>query len=108
MFGLSVEHIVILLCAALFIFGPERLPGAVAWLGSTLRKSRDYVTSARSHLDSEIGPEFDELREQLRKLNTLSGFNPRATASHYLNEVVTVAENQPQTSAVPTIDLDAT
>jgi sec-independent protein translocase protein TatB len=46
MFGLSVEHLLILLVAALFILGPEQLR-------------------------AELGPEFHQLRKPLQDLQAL-------------------------------------
>ncbi len=65
MFDLSIEKIAVLGVLALFILGPERLPGAMSWLGRTIRQVKDYAAGAREHLE---GPEFDELREPLNEL----------------------------------------
>jgi sec-independent protein translocase protein TatB len=84
MFGLSLEHLLVLLLAGLFILGPERLPGAAEWLGRTLRKGRDYATTARDQIEAELGPEFTELRKPLQELNALRGLNPRTAVAQYL------------------------
>ncbi|GAA4532098.1 twin-arginine translocase TatA/TatE family subunit [Amycolatopsis samaneae] len=84
MFGLSIEHILVLVVAGLFILGPERLPGAAHWLGQSIRKVREYASGAQEQLKSELGPEFDQLRKPLQDLQTLREFNPRTVVSTYL------------------------
>ncbi|MCO1657542.1 Sec-independent protein translocase protein TatB [Pseudonocardia humida] len=74
-------EIVVLIVAGLFILGPERLPGAAAWLGRTIRQVREYATGARDQLKGELGPEFDELRKPLEELRGLRSFNPRTAAT---------------------------
>ncbi len=74
-------EILVLIIAGLFILGPERLPGAAAWLGRTIRQVKDYATGAREQLRGELGPEFDELRKPLEELRGLRNFNPRTAAS---------------------------
>jgi sec-independent protein translocase protein TatB len=70
-------EILVLVVAGLFILGPERLPGAAAWVGRTIRQVREYATGAREQLRNELGPEFDELRKPLEDLRGLRDFNPR-------------------------------
>jgi sec-independent protein translocase protein TatB len=69
-------EILVLVVAGLFILGPERLPGAAAWLGKTIRQVREYATGARDQLTKELGPEFDELRKPLEDLRSLRNFSP--------------------------------
>lgn len=85
MFGnIGWGEIVVLLFAGLFILGPERLPGAAAWLGKTIKQVREYATGARQQLQDELGPEFDELRKPLADLQQLRGMNPRAVLTKHL------------------------
>lgn len=77
-------EIMVLIIAGLFILGPERLPGAAAWLGQTIRQVKDYATGAREQLKGELGPEFDELRKPLDELRGLRNFNPRTAATRAL------------------------
>jgi sec-independent protein translocase protein TatB len=99
MFGLSLEHLLVLLLAGLFILGPERLPGAAAWLGRTLRKGRDYATTARDQIETELGPEFTELRKPLQELNALRGLNPRTAVTRYLLDEPPTVPSTTATSA---------
>ena len=87
MFGISWGEFLVLIVAGLFILGPERLPGAAAWLAKGIRQVRDYANGAREQLRSELGPEFDELRKPLEDLRQLREFNPkRAITRHLLDD----------------------
>ncbi len=77
-------EIMVLIVAGLFILGPDRLPGAAAWLGQTIRQVKEYATGARDQLKGELGPEFDELRKPLDELRGLRNFNPRTAATRAL------------------------
>lgn len=84
MFNVSPVHIAILLLAALFILGPDRLPSAAAWLGRTIRRVRQYADDTRTHLRSELGDDYDKFREPLQQLNSLRSFDPRRAVTSYL------------------------
>jgi sec-independent protein translocase protein TatB len=84
MFNISSGEFVVLIVAALFILGPERLPGAAAWLGRTVRQVRDYAAGARKQLESELGPEFDELRKPLEDLRNIRNFDPKRAITKQL------------------------
>jgi sec-independent protein translocase protein TatB len=77
-------ELLVLLLAALFILGPERLPSAAAWIGRSIRKVRDFATGARDQLRNEMGPEFDELRKPLENLRELRSFDPKRMVSQHL------------------------
>jgi sec-independent protein translocase protein TatB len=79
-------EILVLVVAALFILGPERLPSAAAWLGRTIKQVREYATGAQTKLRDELGPEFDELRKPLNDLRGLRNVNPRTTVRRTLFE----------------------
>jgi sec-independent protein translocase protein TatB len=84
MFDISWGEFLVLIIAGLFILGPERLPGAAAWLGRTVRQVREYAFGAREQLRSELGPEFDELRKPLEDLRGLRNFDPKRALSKHL------------------------
>jgi sec-independent protein translocase protein TatB len=86
MLDISAPEFLILAVAALFILGPERLPGAASWLGQTVRKVREFATGARDQLAAEVGDEFDELRQPLQDLARLrNGDARRALAQQLLD-----------------------
>lgn len=126
MFDISAPEFLVLVVAALFILGPERLPGAARWLGRTVRKVREYATGARDQLAAEVGVDFDELRKPLQDLARLrngaarrvlaqqlldasGGYDPRG--SHLSRPAVTTpsrAGAAVATGARPPFDPDAT
>ena len=57
----------VLLVLALFVFGPERLPGMAADAGKALRTLRGYVKGMTEDLKTELGPELGDV--DLRSLN---------------------------------------
>ncbi|GGL95771.1 Sec-independent protein translocase protein TatB [Nakamurella endophytica] len=71
MFGLSWAQIIIIVLVGVFVLGPERIPTAVQWVTSSLRKVRTMAAGAQAQLRSEIGPELDELRRQIADLQSL-------------------------------------
>lgn len=77
-------EILVIIVAGLFILGPERLPGAIQWVGKSLRKVREYATGARDQLRGELGPEFDELREPLEQVRSLRTMGPRRAITQHL------------------------
>lgn len=106
MFGLSLEHLLVLLVAGLFILGPERLPESARWLARNVRKAREFATGAQERITSELGPEFQQLRKPLQDLQTLRTFDPRTAISRYLlddalPEPPTPAATVPGTEAAP-------
>jgi sec-independent protein translocase protein TatB len=71
MFGLSWEQIILILLAALFLLGPERIPVALKWGMESLRKLRTMAAGAQEELRSQVGPELEELRRQVAELQSL-------------------------------------
>jgi sec-independent protein translocase protein TatB len=71
MFGLSWGQIAIILLVGVFVLGPERIPTAVTWMLTSLRKLRTMAAGAQAELRREIGPEIDELRRQVADLQSL-------------------------------------
>jgi sec-independent protein translocase protein TatB len=84
MLNISWGEFLVLIVAGLFILGPERLPGAARWLGRAVSQAREYATGAQQRLRSELGSEFDELREPLETLRTLRGLDPRTALTKHL------------------------
>src|SRR5690348_17907656 len=74
----------VLLLAALFVLGPERLPEAARWLGRTMRQLREFAASAHERIQAELGPQADELRKPLEDLAAFRAADPRRMVSNYL------------------------
>ena len=77
-------EILVLALVGLFVLGPERLPGAIAWVGQTLRTVRDYATGARDQLRNELGPELEEFRKPLEELRAVRDLDPRRAVRRHL------------------------
>ncbi|MBP2370812.1 Sec-independent protein translocase protein TatB [Pseudonocardia parietis] len=88
--NIGMWEILVLVVAGLFILGPERLPEAARWLGSAVRKVKEYATGAQNHLKKELGPEFDQIQQPLNDLRSLRSFNPRRAITRSL-----FAEDEP-------------
>lgn len=71
MFGLSWTQILVIVVIGVFLLGPERIPVAVQWLTSSLRKARSMAQGAQEQLNSELGPEIAEMRRQIQELQSL-------------------------------------
>src|SRR5699024_3857670 len=78
------SEILMLVVAALFILGPDRLPQAASWLGKNLRKLREVATGVRIQLHNEIGAEVEEFRQPLAELHYLRSFDPKRAISQHL------------------------
>jgi len=59
--GLTIDKIFIVLLIALFIIGPEKLPGYAAKLGEFVRSVKRMADGAKDRLKEEMGPEFDDV-----------------------------------------------
>ncbi len=109
-------EIIVLALAALFIFGPERLPDLARDAASGLKKVRQALTGVRRQVDETLGDELPELRDlDLRK------YHPRTFIRQQLLEddeepppvqstgatAATVVAPRPRTSPPP-FDIDAT
>jgi len=85
-------EILIIVVAGLFILGPERLPGAAAWLGRNVRKVREFASGARDQLKNEMGDDYEEIRKPLEDLQQLRGLNPRQAMTKHLFDDVDISQ----------------
>jgi sec-independent protein translocase protein TatB len=56
-------EIVVLALAALFIFGPDRLPGLAKEAAGALKHIRTALRDVRGQVHENLGDEFDDLRD---------------------------------------------
>jgi sec-independent protein translocase protein TatB len=66
----------VVLVLALFVFGPDRLPGLAADLGTLLRRTRTWVKGMTDDLKTELGPEVGDL--------DLASLHPRTFVQKHL------------------------
>ena len=73
-FGLTFDKLLIILVIALFLIGPDRLPGYAAQLARLAKTLRGFANGAKERMREEMGPEFDEV--DWRKLDPRQ-YDPR-------------------------------
>ena len=106
MFDIGLPELMVLALVALFVFGPDRLPDVARQAGRMVRKLRETVTQARSHLADEFGPEFKDM--DLRDLN------PRTLVQKHIlddleDDTPTRSGHRPlEKGEYPPYDIDAT
>lgn len=60
-FGLTFDKVIIIAVIAVFLVGPERLPGYAAQLARLVRGVRAMADGAKVRLRDEMGTDFDEV-----------------------------------------------
>jgi sec-independent protein translocase protein TatB len=60
-FGLTFDKLIIIALIAVFLIGPDRLPGYAAQLARMVRSLRTMADGAKDRMREEMGPEFDEV-----------------------------------------------
>lgn len=60
-FGLTFDKVIIILVIAVFLIGPDRLPGYAAQLARLVKSLRQMANGAKDRMREEMGPEFDEV-----------------------------------------------
>jgi sec-independent protein translocase protein TatB len=83
MFDIGWGDFLVLILAALFILGPDRLPAAASGLARTVHQVRKYVGTAQEQLRSEVG-DLEELRKPLQDLRRLRNVDPRSMITKHL------------------------
>jgi sec-independent protein translocase protein TatB len=73
-FDIGLGEVAVLIVAALFVFGPDRLPQVIAQAARTIRQIRSLAAGARAEITDAIGPELRELN----LLGDLAELNPMA------------------------------
>jgi Tat protein translocase TatB subunit len=89
--GLGMPEILVLLALALFLFGPERLPGVARDVAKVLRQLRNMANDVTQDLRSELGPEMQDLQ--------LQDLHPRRFVERHL--LSDLADDEPAGAARP-------
>jgi sec-independent protein translocase protein TatB len=106
-------EIIVLGLAALFIFGPERLPTLAKDAAAGLKKVREAITGVRKQVNESFGDDLGELRDlDLRKYHPRTFIRDQLLGDDDLvapRVTVTPAAARPRDHATPPpFDADAT
>ncbi len=88
MFDVGLAEAMVLIIVAIFVFGPDRLPDVARQAAKLVRSARRTLSSARSQLSDELGPEFSNL--DLRDLD------PRALVKKHLLDDIDLEDEKPR------------
>ena len=69
--GFGFEKILVIGLIALFLVGPERLPGLIKEARAVLLAARNAVAEARQQLGEGFGDEIEEIRKPLQQLGAV-------------------------------------
>lgn len=101
MLNIGAGELAVLVVVALFVLGPERLPGAIRWAAGVAGHIKSYVAAAKEQISA---PEFDELRQPLNDLREpleqLRAADPRRAVREALRSSATTHQ-PPTTSSSP-------
>jgi sec-independent protein translocase protein TatB len=73
-FGLTFDKLIIIAVVAVFLIGPDRLPGYAAQLARLVKQLRRFADGAKDRMREEMGDDFDEV--DWRKLDPRQ-YDPR-------------------------------
>lgn len=91
-FGLTFDKLLIILVIAVFLIGPDRLPGYASQLARLVKTLRGFADGARDRMRDEMGPEFDEV--DWRKLDPRQ-YDPRRIIREALLEDAPTTATKP-------------
>jgi len=60
-FGLTIEKLLLIALVAGLLIGPDRLPRYAESLTRFAKRAREYVTTAKTRVKDEMGPDFDDV-----------------------------------------------
>ena len=97
-FGLTFEKLLLIGLIAVLIVGPDRLPAAAAAFARFVRALRDFANGAKSRVQEEMGPEYDDI--DWKKLDPRQ-YDPRRIIREALLDDSTGAANVRSGTVVP-------
>lgn len=86
MLGIQPGEFMVLVVAALLVFGPDRLPTMVRQGSRWLRDMRRIVTEARRDLHDHLGPELNDVK--------LSEFDPHSYVRRHVLDGLDLDEDE--------------
>lgn len=91
-FGLTFDKLILIAVIAVFLIGPDRLPGYAARLAQLVKQLRRMADGARDRMREEMGDDFDEV--DWRKLDPRQ-YDPRRIIREALADELTPAADAP-------------
>ena len=104
-FGLTFDKLIIIAVIAVFLIGPDRLPGYAAQLGRVVRSLRAMADGAKDRMREEMGPEFDEV--DWKKLDPRQYDPRRIIREALLDDPASTAANAPDGEKPKSAELPA-
>ena len=86
--GLTFEKLLVIAVIAMFIFGPDRLPGLAQSAANLVKRARHWVDDTKQRVSDEMGTDFTD--EDWRKLDPRQ-YDPRRIVRDAWNEAGSVA-----------------
>jgi sec-independent protein translocase protein TatB len=80
MFGISGGEFIVLVLAAIFLLGPEKLPKASRDLARLINKVRTLANNATTELRENLGPGYEDLK--------VEDLHPKKLIARHLNEAL--------------------
>ncbi len=97
-FGLTFDKLLIIAIIAVFLIGPDRLPGYAAQLARLVKSLRGMADGAKERMREEMGPEFDEV--DWKKLDPRQ-YDPRRIIREALVDEVAPTAAKPVSAHAP-------
>ncbi|GAA2012061.1 Sec-independent protein translocase TatB [Microbacterium ulmi] len=97
--GLTWEKLLVLLVVAAFLVGPERLPRYAEGLARLVTRARDYLRSAKTRVQDELGEDFDDV--DWRTLDPRR-YDPRRIIREALLDDAPLPQTKPVSPGAPT------
>jgi sec-independent protein translocase protein TatB len=97
-------EIIVLALAALFIFGPERLPGLAKDAAAGLKRVRTAVTGIREQVNESLGDDLPELRDlDLRKYHPRTFLRDQLLGDDLADHAASTVHRGSATAAAPVV-----
>jgi sec-independent protein translocase protein TatB len=96
-----MEKLFLIGLLALFLIGPDRLPGYSAKLGRLIRRLREMASGAKVRLRDELGPDYDDV--DWKKLDPRQ-YDPR----RIIREALVQSTGEPSPPATLESSMEAT
>lgn len=97
-FGLTFDKVFLIAIIAVFLLGPERLPGFAAQLAKHVKSLKAFAGKAKSRMRDELGPDFDDI--DWKKLDPRQ-YDPRRIIRDALGDEPLSGAPTPPASAPP-------